>query len=134
MKTAVRIILCVFTFLAFYFFSYWFSFVLFHRNVRIPYLQNVIAFVIAIVASMFVWERTGNVTQGLASYIILGGVITGAIGFILGFVGPIIFTPSNNLGPLLGIFITGPLGFIFGLIGGGIYWRTKQERERVNKS
>ncbi|PBC11435.1 hypothetical protein [Mesorhizobium sp. WSM3859] len=46
------------------------------------------------------------------------GVILGAIGFLGGFVGPVIFTPEANQGPLLGIFITGPLGFILGLMVG----------------
>ena len=41
-----------------------------------------------------------------------------SLGFVAGFVGPIIFTPQANQGPLLGIFITGPLGFVVGgLIG-----------------
>ncbi|MER8747982.1 hypothetical protein NKH57_01640 [Mesorhizobium sp. M1050] len=46
------------------------------------------------------------------------GAILGVIGFIGGFVGPIVFTPEANQGPLLGIFITGPLGFVLGLIVG----------------
>ena len=46
------------------------------------------------------------------------GVIMGVIGFVGGFVGPLIFTPEANQGPLLGIFITGPLGFVLGLVVG----------------
>ncbi|WP_157866014.1 hypothetical protein [Mesorhizobium japonicum] len=46
------------------------------------------------------------------------GAILGAIGFLGGFVGPIIITPEANQGPLLGIFITGPLGFLIGLVVG----------------
>lgn len=46
------------------------------------------------------------------------GAILGAIGFLGGFVGPVIFRPEANQGPLLGIFITGPLGFILGLVVG----------------
>ena len=50
---------------------------------------------------------------------ILGpALILGGIGFVGGFVGPIILTPDANQGPLLGIFITGPLGFIIGLAYG----------------
>ena len=49
---------------------------------------------------------------------LLGGVIVGGIGFLAGFVGPIIFTPEANQGPLLGIFVTGPLGFAVGAAGG----------------
>ncbi len=46
------------------------------------------------------------------------GAILGIIGFLGGFVGPVIFTPEANQGPLLGIFITGPLGFVLGLVVG----------------
>jgi hypothetical protein len=54
------------------------------------------------------------------------GLILGAIGFVGGYVGPIILTPEANQGPLLGIFITGPLGFLAGAaIGTGIVmWRS----------
>ena len=45
-------------------------------------------------------------------------VILGVIGFVGGYVGPVIVTPEANQGPLLGIFITGPLGFILGGIIG----------------
>ncbi|SDA43303.1 hypothetical protein [Mesorhizobium qingshengii] len=46
------------------------------------------------------------------------GVILGVVGFVGGFIGPLIFTPEANQGPLLGIFITGPLGFVLGLVVG----------------
>lgn len=46
------------------------------------------------------------------------GAILGIVGFLGGFVGPVIFTPEANQGPLLGIFITGPLGFVLGLVVG----------------
>lgn len=48
------------------------------------------------------------------------GAILGIVGFLGGFVGPVIFTPEANQGPLLGIFITGPLGFVLGLVVGFI--------------
>ncbi len=60
-----------------------------------------------------------------AACILLGGILVGIISFILGYFGPLILAPSNNLGPLLGIFITGPLGFLFGLYFGGLYWERK---------
>jgi hypothetical protein len=58
----------------------------------------------------------------------IGALTTGAIAFSAGFFGPIIFTPSANQGPLLGIFITGPLGLILGAIGGAFYWLIRRNR------
>jgi hypothetical protein len=52
----------------------------------------------------------------------MGAMVTGALGFSAGFFGPMIFVPSANQGPLLGIFITGPLGLVLGGAGGAIHW------------
>jgi hypothetical protein len=60
----------------------------------------------------------------------LGALVTGAIGFTVGFFGPIIFTPGANQGPLLGIFITGPLGFLAGAVGGAVWWLAQRHRQR----
>ena len=46
------------------------------------------------------------------------GLGLGSIALIAGFIGPLIFTPNANQGPLLGIFITGPIGSIVGTILG----------------
>ena len=54
------------------------------------------------------------------------GAILGVIGFLGGFVGPVIFTPEANQGPLLGIFITGPLGSLLGAVGGFVYARNRR--------
>lgn len=46
------------------------------------------------------------------------GLLAGAVGFLGGILGPILFAPEANQGPLIGIFITGPAGAIFGTIVG----------------
>ena len=50
-------------------------------------------------------------------------IVLGIVGFVCGFVGPMVFSPDANQGPMLGIFITGPggalLGAILGVIVGG---------------
>ena len=59
-----------------------------------------------------------------------GGV--GGIGFALGFFGPLVITPTNNLGPIWGIFVTGPLGFAAGALVGlgvGIFRIRSPDRE-----
>jgi hypothetical protein len=58
------------------------------------------------------------------------GAIIGVIGFLGGFIGPLIFTPDANQGPLLGIFITGPIGFLLGMVVGLILALLPRERWR----
>lgn len=70
-------------------------------------------------------------TQPRGSSALRWGLYCGALGFVLGFGGPIILTPQANQGPLLGIFITGPLGLVLGLIAGAtrdIIRKTRQRR------
>ena len=58
-----------------------------------------------------------------------GAALAGGIGFIAGFLGPIIFAPEANQGPLLGIFITGPLGLIIGGLTGLVYAHVSANRK-----
>jgi uncharacterized membrane protein YeaQ/YmgE (transglycosylase-associated protein family) len=55
------------------------------------------------------------------AYGLAGAVIIGFPSFLAGFIGPIIFTPQANQGPLLGIFITGPIGAVVGFIAGALF-------------
>jgi hypothetical protein len=50
-----------------------------------------------------------------------GGLLIGGIGFLGGFVGPVLLAPGANQGPLLGIFVTGPMGFLIGVLFGAAY-------------
>jgi len=61
-------------------------------------------------------------------------LILAAAGFAAGFLGPMIFVPDANQGPLVGIFITGPGGLVLGAVLWGfsrlfnlparVQWRT----------
>lgn len=42
--------------------------------------------------------------------------VLGAVGFVTGFFGPLIFVPEANQGPLVGIFISGPAGAALGCV------------------
>jgi Na+/H+ antiporter NhaA len=66
-------------------------------------------------------------------FALLGGCILGGIGFAAGFFGPMVFAPTSNQGPLLGIFITGPLGFILGTASGCLYARVHSSKQRGQK-
>lgn len=56
--------------------------------------------------------------MGIFSTALRWGVILGIIGFLGGFLGPMIFMPDANQGPMFGIFISGPAGFVLGLVVG----------------
>lgn len=49
--------------------------------------------------------------------IIAWATLVGGVSFLIGYIGPLLFSDSN-LGPLLGIFVTGPLGFLAGALTG----------------
>ncbi len=64
------------------------------------------------------------------SWVGLSVLTMGTVGFMTGFIGPIILTPSANAGPMLGMFITGPLGVVLGLALGiacAAYSRNRQK-------
>ena len=82
----------------------------------------------ALLVARYIWGHSTSTPRDLLSSVVLGGLVTGVVGFAAGFFGPIIFAPGANQGPLLGIFITGPLGVLLGAVGGGIYWMTRGNR------
>ena len=84
-------------------------------------LDTLAALITAAIAA-FAGFRALNNANGLVATISSGALIIGAIGFIAGFFGPMIFSPESNQGPLLGLFITRPLGLIAGAIGGAVFY------------
>jgi hypothetical protein len=92
---------------------------------RFMWISFPVSVVCTVLAARSVWRRRSPAPEGLIGNIVMGALVTGAIGFVAGFVGPMILIPESNQGPLLGIFITGPLGIVVGAIGGAIrcWWR-----------
>ena len=133
MKDAMRVILTFLSFVASYFFIYWLPLSLIPGIHKIDLLPQIISLLIAIAIGIVVWRKTASTSNSLAFSIIIGGLVVGSIGFLIGFIGPMIFMPDANQGPLLGIFFTGPLGFILGLIGGAVYWKLKSAK-KLNKA
>jgi len=121
MRKENRIALTIFAFITCYYFLYFLPFILIlggpNKN---DFIAKIASLLIAITITFFLWKKRGVLSDTLANYIIRGGIITGFIGFILGFIGPMIFWPDANQGPMLGIFLTGPIGFLLGLLGGGL--------------
>ena len=128
MTLIVRVVVVAVIAAATFYFVYWLPCSLILPSDRpewIPWLGSMIC---AVLAGRYVWRHTAAVPSGLVTCIVMGALVTGAIAFVGGFFGPMIFAPGANQGPLLGIFITGPLGFLLGAVGGGIYWFARPKR------
>ncbi|MEZ5558212.1 MAG: hypothetical protein R3E86_06645 [Pseudomonadales bacterium] len=69
---------------------------------------RIAAFLCATAAAGYTWTHPERFTRGVAGLAARGAALCGAVGFVGGFVGPLIFAPDANQGPLLGLFITGP--------------------------
>jgi hypothetical protein len=85
-------------------------------------IAQIVSKLCGLAAGILAWRLTASSDPRLVRYSITGACCTGFIGFLAGFIGPIIFTPHANQGPLLGILFTGPFGFVAGAVGGALYW------------
>ncbi len=52
--------------------------------------------------------------------IVRWATVLGGTGLACGFIGPMVFAPEANQGPMLGLFITGPGGAVLGAFVGGL--------------
>jgi len=86
-------------------------------------------------AILWWFARRGHIAESRERmrFAAICGFLTGAIGFALGFFGPILLTPSANQGPLLGIFVTGPLGYSLGLAIGWLYARFRSRPAKASQ-
>ena len=121
MKILFRVVVTFVTAVATFYFVYWMGGALVLSRLS-PSVTWLVAIVSAVAVSCYVWMHTKIAQLGLVSSAIMGALVTGAFGFVAGFFGPILLTPSSNQGPLLGLFITGPLGFVLGAVGGAAFW------------
>ena len=79
---------------------------------------------VAALVAWSVWRSASGDRVGLG-YAVIGGALTvGGLAFGVGFLGPMVFAPGANQGPLLG-FITGPIGLLVGAVGGVVYWQKR---------
>jgi len=76
---------------------------------------------VALLCGWFALRGHEEATRARIRFVLLGGLVLGAIGFVVGFFGPLVVAPDANQGPLLGIFVTGPLGFVVGCVLAFLY-------------
>jgi hypothetical protein len=126
MTMMFRIIVTAFVVVATFYFCYWVPFALIPG---IPWGVSAIAsYSLAMAAGWYTFTRTATVSTSLAKSVGYWSLVIGAIGFVGGFFGPMIFAPGANQGPLLGILITGPLGVLVGALGGLVHWLVQRKR------
>ena len=128
MKTLFRVAVTFVSAVATFYFVYWVGGALVFSALP-GWIALVGATLVAIVAARYVWVRTASAESSLVSSVLVGALVTGAVAFSAGFFGPIVFAPSANQGPMLGIFITGPLGFLLGGVGGAVYWFARRRSQ-----
>jgi hypothetical protein len=135
MKSVIRALVVLIAALATFYFVLWLPFWFLLPVGRSPAVRIPVAVVCALAVTRYVWRRRhgASLPRGLIGSVGAGAVVTGVVGFSVGFVGPMIFAPSANQGPMLGIFLTGPLGVVAGAVGGGIYWLARGRRAAKNK-
>jgi len=63
-------------------------------------------------------ESPSSRARAVSRWCVVFAIVVGGLGFLAGFVGPILLTPDLPQGPLLGIFVTGPLGTVLWAILG----------------
>lgn len=142
MNQAIRILTATLTFVGTFYFSFWMVFTLMLGGRSAPWIRVPGALLLAALAGRYVWRAMGRPAAGsgqadaavsvasLGRSVGLGALVTGAVGFVGGFFGPMLFAPDANQGPMLGIFITGPLGVVLGALGGVLFWISRRIASR----
>ena len=125
MTVIFRILVSAIVIVATFYFVYWVPLAMVHM----PWgIAAAISYAVAMVAGWYAWTRTAAIDGSLARSVGYWALVVGAIGFVGGFFGPMIFAPGANQGPLLGILITGPIGVLAGALGGLVHWLVQRKR------
>lgn len=84
----------------------------------------------AILAGWYAWKLVAGEKVGVGVSVICGALMLGGLGFMIGFLGPMIVAKDTSQGPLVGVFVGTPVGVILGVIG-GYFIASKQQRTSV---
>jgi len=82
------------------------------------WVGSVLALAAGLLAARLAWLHAGARSGSRLRSALLGALVLGALGFALGFFGPLVLAPDANQGPMLGIFVTGPGGALLGALLG----------------
>ena len=85
----------------------------------------------ALLVGWYAWKLVAGERVGVGISVICGALMLGGLGFIIGFLGPMIVAKDTSQGPLVGVVMTAPLGIILGALGGYIF--ASKQRVSINK-
>ena len=116
MRRPARVLMLLLVVPATFYFTLFVPFILLPR---VGWLPQIVALVCAAAVGRWTWRRMdpGGEADREASLAGIGALLVGSVGFLAGFIGPMILGGGAQ-GPLLGIFLTGPIGIVVGLATG----------------
>ena len=120
MPPIVRIVLAFLCALAGYYFVYWVP--LSVMQVEIGMLRTGLSAGAGIAVGAATWRLLGRAPASLAARVASTALAVGGVGFLAGFLGPILFMPDSPQGPMLGLVVTGPGGVLLGALAGLGIW------------
>lgn len=130
MNIAGRVLAVLFVVPAIFYLVYWLPFA-FVPSGNYRWVASIVALGCALACGWYVWRAIGLGGRGVVPTAFLWATVMGAVAFLGGFLGPMLFAPSANQGPMLGIFITGPLGFVAGGVAGAICAVSRNRKQRA---
>ena len=121
LKILLTLVCCITSFITIYLLSY----VCFANNPHSRFIAYSISIPLSLFIGIIFWRKPANYISNRFVFVLMGGLVFGALGFVLSFYGILLFSIGGNLGPLFSIFFIGPISFIIGLWYGNRYWKRK---------
>jgi len=82
------------------------------------WISTTLSLGLASLVSWYVWKWLSGSHIGFLAAMLCGSLVLGGIGFILGFLGPMLIAQDTQRATTLGIFFASPLGLVIGAIAG----------------
>ena len=127
----IRILKPIVSFLMFFVVLFFIATILIIATELSEWISVSLALFSALLAGWYAWKLVAGEKVGVGVSVICGALLLGGLGFVIGFLGPMIVAKDTSQGPLVGVFIAAPLGLILGAVGGYII-ASKQQRASVS--
>lgn len=75
----------------------------------------------AVCAGWYSWKLLSGEKLSVTAAVLAGVLIFGALGFVFGFLGPLLIAKDTQQATFIGLFVASPLGSVLGAVGGYFY-------------